>query len=59
MNFIKFWRDVVIWISNNYSSMPVDFQRTFSESMFVIARIYLSDVCDCDSEVNKNFSDYD
>lgn len=59
MNLIKFLRDVVIWISNNYSSMPVDFQRTFPEEAFVNARTYLYDVCDYDSEVNADFSDYE
>ena len=59
MNLIKFLRDVVIWIYNNYSSMPVDFQRTFPESTFVNARSYLYDVCDYDSEVNQDFSDYE
>lgn len=59
MNLIKFLRDVVIWISNNYSSMPVDFQRIFPESTFVNARSYLYDVCDYDSELNQDFSDYE
>ena len=59
MNLIKFLRDVVIWISNNYSSMPVDFQRTFPEKTFVDARTYLYDVCDYDSEVNQDFVAYE
>lgn len=59
MNLIKFLRDVVIWISNNYSSMPLDFKRTFPEKTFVDARVYLYDVCDYDSEVNQDFVDYE
>lgn len=59
MNLIKFLRDVVIWISENYQSMHPDFKRRFPKETFINARTYLYDVCDNDSEVNQDFSDYE
>ena len=59
MNFIKFVRDLMIWLSENYSSMPKDFQSKFSEKDFINARCVLYDVCDDDSEINQDFVDYE
>ena len=59
MNLIKFVRDLMIWLSENYSQMPKEFQSKFSETDFVNARCYLYDVCDYDSELNQDFVDYE
>ena len=59
MNLIKFLRDVIIWLSNNYSQLPSDFKERFPEEDFVNARTYLYDVCEIDSEVNQDFADYE
>lgn len=59
MNFIKFVRDLMIWLSENYSSMPKEFQSKFSETDFVNARSILYDVCDGDSEINQDFVYYE
>ena len=59
MNLIKFIRDLCIWLSENYSSMPNEFKQKFPETDFVNARSYLYDVCEFDSEVNQDFVDYE
>ena len=59
MNFIKFVRDLMIWLSENYSQMPKEFQSKFPETDFVNARSVLYDVCDYDSEINQDFVVYE
>ena len=59
MNFIKFLRDLMIWLSKNYSMMPMEFKSKFCETDIVNARVYLYDACDPDSELNQDFDDYE
>ena len=59
MNLIKFVRDLVIWLSNHYSQLPDEFKKQFPEETLVNARSYMYDVCDYDSEVNKDFVAYE
>ena len=59
MNLINFLRDVVIWLSENYSSLPNEFKKKFPERDFVNARLFLFDVCESSSELNQDFRDYE
>ena len=53
---IKFFYDLLVWITSNYSKMPDDFRSSFSEERLVNARQVCFDVYD--SETN-DFADYE
>lgn len=59
MNFIKFLYDVFVWITSNYSMMPVEFKEKFSETDCVNARCAVHEIIDTDSELNSDFVDYE
>lgn len=59
MNFFKFLYDVFVWITSHYSSLPPAFRNSFKESECVSARLFLSDLVQSDSDINKDFKDYE
>lgn len=59
MNLFKFLYDLLVWLTNNYSSMPDSFKKSFPEERFVDARLYLSSFALSDSELNEIFKDYE
>lgn len=59
MNFFKFLYDVFVWVTQNYSKMPVGFRKSFPEARCVDARLFLSEVAQSASDLNENFKDYE
>lgn len=59
MNFIKFLYDVFVWITSNYSQMPVEFKAKFPETDCINARCAVNEIFDTDSELNQDFVDYE
>ena len=53
---IKFFYDLLIWLTSHYSEMPESFKNRFSEEMLVNARCVCFDVYS--SETN-DFADYE
>ena len=59
MNVFKFLYDLVVYCTNNYSSMPDSFKKSFPEERCVNARLWLSSIAQSDSELNEDFRDYE
>jgi hypothetical protein len=59
MNLFKFLYDVFVYMTNNYSSLPEEMKKNFSETDFMRARLFLSDFVRCDSGINEAFKDYE
>ena len=59
MNQFNFLYDLLVWLTNNYSSMPDSFQKSFPEERCVDARLNLSLLAHSDSELNEIFKDYE
>ena len=52
----KFLYDLLVWITNNYSKMPSDFQKRFPENFCVRGRLDLGSL---DETIIKNWIDYE
>lgn len=59
MNYFKFLYDVFVWITNNYSKMPLEFRNRFPETDCISARTNLSEVVISDSLLNIDFANYE
>lgn len=59
MNFIRFLYDLMVYLTVNYSSLPDQLKKRFSEESFVNARIFLSDFVNCNSDFNIKFKRYE
>lgn len=59
MNFLMFLYDVFVWITCHYYELPESFRKTYPEEKCVDARLFLSDLAQCDSDLNNNFKDYE
>ena len=53
---LVFLYDLLVWITNNYSKMPSDFQKRFPESFCVRGRL---DIGTFHETFIKNWSDYE
>lgn len=59
MNVFKFLYHVFVWITSHYSEMPTEFKKVFKEEECVNARLFLSDIVQSDSDINKDFKSYE
>lgn len=48
--------DLLVWVTNNYSKMPEDFQKRFPESFLVRGRL---DIGSFNEVLTKNWNDYE
>ena len=49
----------MVYLTVNYSLLPEQLKKRFSEESFVNARIFLSDFVNCNSDFNIKFKRYE